>query len=150
MALRDYALDEAQVVKEILEFYRVATPEPNESLTYEQIEDLIRQHEAVELSRHKDLLNLLVQNLNTNLAFYRAHEPGILDGDMTVFSAMRDDSDRGNHLRESWRPYATGDITVYEVDCTHNEMLTTESTGMYGKQLKRLLDLDLSRRDGKL
>jgi hypothetical protein len=63
---------------------------------------------------------------------------------------MRDDSDRGNYLRESWRPYATGDITVYEVDCTHNEMLTTESTGMYGKQLKRLLDLDLSRRDGKL
>ncbi|MEE2855521.1 MAG: amino acid adenylation domain-containing protein, partial [Actinomycetota bacterium] len=150
MALRDYALDEAQIVKEILEFYGVTTPEPNESLTYEQIEDLIRQQEAIELSRHKDLLNLLVQNLNTNLAFYRAHEPGILDGDMTVFSAMRDDSDRGNHLRQSWRPYATGDIAVYEVDCTHNEMLTTESTGMYGKQLQRLLDLDLSRRDGKL
>ncbi|OBK90416.1 hypothetical protein A5652_11710 [Mycobacterium sp. 1165178.9] len=148
MALHDYALDEAQIVKEILEFYGVGTPEPNESLTYEQIEDLIRQHEAIELSRHKDLLNLLVQNLNTNLAFYRAHQPGILDGGMTVFSATQDDSDRGTRLLESWRPYATGDISVYEVDCTHNEMLTTESTGRYGTQLKRLLDLDLLRRDG--
>ncbi|WP_156656064.1 non-ribosomal peptide synthetase, partial [Mycobacterium sp. 852002-51971_SCH5477799-a] len=150
MALRDYALDEAQIVKEILQFYGVTTPEPNESLSYEQIEDLIRHHEAIELSRHKDLLNLLVQNLNTNLAFYRAHQPGVLDGDVTVFAAAREDSDRGTHLRQSWRPYAAGDITVYEVDCTHNEMLTTESTGMYGKELKRLLDVDLARRDGSL
>jgi amino acid adenylation domain-containing protein/non-ribosomal peptide synthase protein (TIGR01720 family) len=148
MALRDYALDEAQVVKEILEFYGVTTPEPNESLAYEQIEDLIRQHEAIELDRHKDLLHLLLQNLNTNLALYRAHEPGVLEGNMTVFSATRDESDRGTHLRQSWRPYATGEVNVYEVDCTHNEMLTAESTGMYGKQLRHLLDLDFSWRDG--
>lgn len=95
-------------------------------------------------------MNLLLQNLNTNLALYRVHEPGILDGDVTVFSATRDESDRGKHLLQSWRPYAAGDITVYEVDCTHNEMLTTESAGMYGKQLKHLLDLDFSWRDGSL
>jgi thioesterase domain-containing protein len=148
MALRDYALDEAQVVKEILEFYGVTTPEPNESLAYEQIEDLIRQHEAIELDRHKDLLHLLLQNLNTNLALYRAHEPGVLEGNMTVFSATRDERDRGTHLRQRWRPYATGEVNVFEVDCTHNEMLTAESTGMYGKQLRRLLDLDFSWRDG--
>ncbi|OBH58228.1 hypothetical protein A5686_24940 [Mycobacterium sp. E2479] len=148
MALQDYALDETQIVKEILEFYGVSTPEPNESLTFEQIEELIRRHEAIELSRHKDLLNLLLANLNTNLAMYRVHEPGILEGDMTIFSAARDDSDRGTHLLQSWRPYATGDITVYQVDCTHNEMLTTESAGMYGQRLKRSLDLDFSSRDG--
>jgi thioesterase domain-containing protein/acyl carrier protein len=148
MAPQDYALDEGQVVKEILEFYGVTTPEPNESLTYEQIEDLIRQHEAIELDRHKDLLNLLLQNLNTNLALYRAHEPGVLEGNMTVFSATRDERDRGTHLRQRWRPYATGEVNVFEVDCTHNEMLTAESTGMYGKQLRRLLDLDFSWRDG--
>jgi thioesterase domain-containing protein/acyl carrier protein len=140
MVLDHYAIDESHIVRQILEFYGVSTPEPNEPLTYEKIEGLVREHEAIELSRHKDLLQLLLQNLNTNLALYRDHEPGVLDGDITIFSAGGE-SDRSSFLLQSWRSYATGDITIYPVDCTHNEMLTSESASMYGPQLKHLLSL---------
>ena len=39
-----------------------------------------------------------------------------------------------------WRPYVTGDITEYPVDCQHLEMLSPESIMVYGKQLKLLLE----------
>ena len=70
------------------------------------------------------------------MALHRAHEPGVFDGDMIIFSAVRDESDRSSSLLQSWRPYVVGDITEYSVDCTHHEMLTAESLSMYGKQLK--------------
>jgi hypothetical protein len=54
----------------------------------------------------------------------------------TIFSAVQDRSDRSSFLRQSWRPYITGDISVYPVDCTPNEMLTAESVSIYGDQLK--------------
>jgi thioesterase domain-containing protein/acyl carrier protein len=139
MVLHDYAIDESHIVKQVLEFYGVSTPEPNESLTYEQIEELVREHEAIELSQHKDLLQLLLQNLNTNLALYRDHEPDVLDGDMIIFSAVRDESDRSSFLQESWRPYVAGGITVYPIQCTHQEMMTSESISMYGEQIRQVL-----------
>ena len=41
---------------------------------------------------------------------------------------------------QNWRPYVAGDITVYAVDCEHDEMMTPESLGMYGQQLKLSLE----------
>ena len=129
-------------------FSRKGAPQQGMPLTYEQIEELAHGRPGFEVPLHEGLRDLLMRNLNTNTALYRAHEPGVLDGDMIVFSATRDQNDRSSFLLQSWRPYATGDITVYSVDCTHYEMLTTESASMYGKHLKHLLDLDFSSRDG--
>jgi hypothetical protein len=32
-----------------------------------------------------------------------------------------------------------GDIIVHSIDCTHQEMLTTEALSLYGTQLNQLL-----------
>ncbi len=70
---------------------------------------------------------------------YRTHEPGHFAGDLTVFCAVRDHSDRGAQLSRSWEPYASGDIRLYPIDCTQNEMLTAESVAMYGEELRHLV-----------
>ena len=40
---------------------------------------------------------------------------------------------------EDWRPYVAGDITVYPVDCGHDDMMAPESLDMYSEQLKLAL-----------
>jgi thioesterase domain-containing protein/acyl carrier protein len=145
VTLANHASNEKHILEEVLRFYRIGIPEQDESLTYEQqdesltyeqVEELIRERGAVEFLRYKELLDLLVQNLNSNTALQRAHKPGVFDGDVIIFSAVRDESDRSLSLLQSWRPYVAGNITVYPVDCSHNEILTTESVSMYGEQLK--------------
>jgi len=70
----------------------------------------------------------------------QAHEPGVLDGDTIIFSAVRDESDRSSSALQDWRPYVAGDITEHLIDCTHEEMLTAESLSLYGQQLKFSLE----------
>ncbi|MGC1153535.1 MAG: hypothetical protein WA925_16150, partial [Mycobacterium sp.] len=68
------------------------------------------------------------------------HVPDVFDGDMVIFSAARSGRNRYSSLLHSWRPYVAGDITGHSVDCTHHEMLSTESLGVYGGRLKLLLE----------
>jgi thioesterase domain-containing protein len=66
---------------------------------------------------------------------------------MIIFSPVRNESDRSSSPLQNWRPYVAGDITVYPIDCTHQEMLTTESLSMYGKQLHSLVLVAADRMD---
>ena len=60
---------------------------------------------------------------------------------MIIFSAARGADDQNNLCHpEDWRPYVAGDITVYPVDCGHDEMMTPESLDMYSHQLKLSLE----------
>jgi len=137
--LPDHAVGEKDIVKEVLRFYRMDIPDDDELLTYERVEQLFRESGEAEFPRYRQLLDQIVQNTNSNMALYRVHEPGVLDGDMVVFSAARNDNERGVSLRQSWRPYVSGHIAVHPVDCTHQEMLTAESLASYGDQLKHWL-----------
>ena len=97
----------------------------------DKMQELVREGSR-QYSLDNQLLDHIVQNFNSNVAFYRAHEAGIFNGDIIVFSAARDESDRSSFLRQSWRPYVAADITVHSIDCSHQEMMTTESLSIYG------------------
>jgi thioesterase domain-containing protein len=102
-------------------------------------EILLRESGIAEISQYKQLFDLLIGNLKDNVARYRIHEPRLFDGEITLFSAVREQSERGSSLVQSWEPYASGDILTYPVDCTHDEMLTAGSVQMYGQQLRELV-----------
>jgi thioesterase domain-containing protein/acyl carrier protein len=142
VTLPNHPFGEQDMLEEVLRFCRIDIPEQDEPLTYARVEELLRNRGMVEFSRYKQLLDLAVQNINSNEALYRAHEPGVFDGDITIFSAVRDESNRSSPLLQRWRPYVTGDITEYSVDCKHQDLLTTESVNMYGEQLKVLLEAE--------
>jgi thioesterase domain-containing protein/acyl carrier protein len=142
VTLPNHPFGEQDMLEEVLRFCRIDIPEQDEPLTYARVEELLRKRGIVEFSRYKQLLDLAVQNINSNEALYRAHEPGVFDGDITIFSAVRDESNRSSPLLQRWRPYVTGDITEYSVDCKHQDLLTTESVNMYGEQLKVLLEAE--------
>ena len=67
-------------------------------------------------------------------------EAGVFHGDMTIFSAVQDESTRCSFLHHSWRPHVVGEITVHAVDCTHQEILSAESLDKYGKLLSQLVN----------
>ncbi|MGO8937364.1 MAG: thioesterase domain-containing protein [Mycobacterium sp.] len=140
VTMPNHAVVEPDTLEEVLRFYRIEIPEQDGSLTYEQIEELVREQAALEFPRQKELLDWIVQNLDSNKALQQAHEPGVLDGDTIIFSAVRDESDRSSSALQDWRPYVAGDITEHLIDCTHEEMLTAESLSLYGQQLKFSLE----------
>jgi thioesterase domain-containing protein/acyl carrier protein len=131
---------ELDTLEEALRFYGIEIPERDGSLTDEQLYELVRERIAAEFPRQKELLDWLVQNLANNRALQQAHEPGVLEGDVVVFSAVRNEGEPSASPLEEWRPYVAGDITEYSIDCTHEEMLTAESVSLYGEQLKSSLE----------
>jgi amino acid adenylation domain-containing protein len=140
VALPDQAFGEEEMLEGVLRLCNIDPPKQDEPLTYEQVEELLREHAAVEFSRYKYLRDLLLNNINTNMELYRDYEPDTFDGDVIIFSAVRDENDSGSSGLQSWRPYIAGDITEYSVDCTHEDMLTGESVSLFGQQLKLSLE----------
>jgi thioesterase domain-containing protein/acyl carrier protein len=140
VTLPEHALGEKDMLEEVLRFCRIDIPEQDEPLTYEQVEKLLREQAAVEFARYKQLRDLIAQNINNNIALHRTHEPGVFDGDLIVFSAVRDENDRSSSALQSWRPFIAGDITEYSIDCKHEDMLTAESVSLFGQQLKLSLE----------
>ena len=131
---------EQDTLKEALRFYGIDIPERDESLTHEQFDELIRARIAAEFPREKQLLDWLVRNLDSNRALQQAHEPGVLDGDLVIFSAGQSESERNSSPSREWQPHVAGNITEHLIDCTHEEMLTAESLSLYGQQLKLSLE----------
>ena len=129
-----------EVLKEVLRFYRIDIPDQDGPLTYQQVEELFRERGAIEFPRYEHLLNSIVQNLNNSIALHRAHEPGVFDGDIIIFSALHNESIPSPSHLESWRPYVAGHIAEYSIDCRHEDMLTAESVSLYGQQLKSSLE----------
>jgi thioesterase domain-containing protein/acyl carrier protein len=136
----DHAVAEKDIQEEAVRLFRKGAPEQDEPVTYEQIEELVRKRGAAEFDRFKQLMDLILQNHNNNGALHRAHEPGVFDGDIIIFSAARDESDLNSSPLQSWRPYVVGDITAHSIDCTHGDMVTAESLSLYGQQLKLSLE----------
>ncbi|MGV0161985.1 non-ribosomal peptide synthetase, partial [Mycobacterium colombiense] len=134
------AMGEQDVLEEVLRFCHIDVPVRDAPLTYERVEELLRERGIVEFARYKQLLDLGVHNIDSNRALSEGHEPGVFDGDVTIFSAVGDEGDQSLPPLQSWRPYVTGDINNYPVDCGHQEMLNPESLGLYGRQLKFLLE----------
>ncbi len=104
-------------------------------------EEALGAGQLPEASRSGRLFDLLADNLRKNVERYRAHRPGVFTGDITVFSAAQDGGDRSAFLSRSWRPHVSGEILMYSVECGHDDMLTSESVGLYGQRLRRLLVL---------
>ena len=71
-----------KALEEVLRFCRIDIPDQDEPLTYEWVEELLRERGIVEFPRYKPLLDLIVRNDDTNIALARAHEPGVFDGDV--------------------------------------------------------------------
>ena len=142
---RNQALDESQILEDILRTNRIDIPVRSGPRAYRQAEELIHQREAVEFALPlppKQLLELTVQSVNANQLYLSEHVPDVFDGDMVIFSAARSGNENDSSHLQSWRPYVAGDITVYSVDCTHHEMMTTGSLSMYGQQLKLSLEAE--------
>ncbi|WP_179963642.1 amino acid adenylation domain-containing protein [Mycobacterium marseillense] len=131
-----------KALEEVLRFCGIVVADHDEPLTYERAEELLRERGIVELSRYRPLLDSIVRNDETNLALARDHEPSVFNGDVEIFSAATDEDDQGSSPMRSWRQYVAGEINSYPVDCTHQEMMSTESLVQYGQQLKVLLEAE--------
>jgi thioesterase domain-containing protein/acyl carrier protein len=131
-------LSESDALNEILQSNGIDIGRQSGPIAYWQAEELLRQREAVEFALPSEpLLEIIVHNMRDNEAARFEHLPAVFDGDMTIFTATRGGD--GAPLGPLWRPYVDGAITEYAVDCTHEEMLSSEALDVFGAQLKTIL-----------
>ncbi|MBY0289722.1 MAG: amino acid adenylation domain-containing protein, partial [Mycobacteriaceae bacterium] len=136
----DHAEGESRILEVLLRSGRIDIPKQSAPLTYQQAEDLIRQQGEVAefILPPLEFFEFVVQNYEVNQVYLLEHVPDVFDGDVIIFSA-KDQSGEDCHL-PNWRPYVAGDITVYPVDCRHDDMMTAESLNIYAQQLQLLLE----------
>jgi acyl-CoA synthetase (AMP-forming)/AMP-acid ligase II/thioesterase domain-containing protein/acyl carrier protein len=135
--VENLVLEESQILEAILQIFRIEIPDQSGPLTRDRALELIHQRTGLEFAPSQQLLEQIVQNLKSAVSYFSEHVPGVFDGDMIVFSAARSEWDLS--LQAAWRPYVIGDITEHSVDCTHYDMLSTETLSTYGEQLKHSL-----------
>ncbi|QUR69997.1 amino acid adenylation domain-containing protein [Mycobacterium spongiae] len=127
-------------LKIALRFIRPDLPEQSGLLTRQQALELILQQEGAAEFRHlvEQILELAIENVDSNCSSMLEHEPSVYDGNAVIFLAAGEGDDHCSSLVRSWQPYVDGGLTVHSVDCLHGEMLTPESVRSYGDELKRL------------
>ncbi|MGE2721092.1 amino acid adenylation domain-containing protein [Mycolicibacterium celeriflavum] len=133
---------EARLLDLFLRSSHIDVPEQFKPLTYRQAEELIRQQgEVVEfVLPPRQIFEFAVRNHNANELLLRNHVPDVYEGDVIIFAAPQNEDDDGLCDPENWRPYVTGDLTVYPVDCAHDEMMAPASLAGYSQQLKLAID----------
>ncbi|WP_261880028.1 thioesterase domain-containing protein, partial [Mycobacterium marinum] len=125
---------ESDVLELILVAAGIDIAEHPRPLTYQQAEALLNQRTPIEFSLPpRRIVEIMLDNMNANQSMRLTHVPDVFDGDMIVFSAKRGSG--GRSLADSWRPYVSGDITEYPVDCTHESMLNIESLQLFGERI---------------
>jgi thioesterase domain-containing protein len=132
---------ESRILDLTLRSHGMRIPEQAGPLTYQMAEELIRQEgKIVEfILPPRQVFEFVVDNYNANGSHLREHVPGVFDGDTIIFSARSESGNDSSHP-QNWQPYVAGDITVYPVDCGHDDMMAAESLAMYGEQLKHALE----------
>jgi amino acid adenylation domain-containing protein/non-ribosomal peptide synthase protein (TIGR01720 family) len=137
----DNSQGEGRILQLFLQSNGTDIPDLAEPLTYQKAEELIRQQRGVVefVLPPRELFDFVVDNWNANRSRILNHTPTVFDGDMVIFSARRQEE---NDFTEpqNWQPYVAGDITVYPVDCGHDDMMAAESLAMYGEQLRFALE----------
>jgi thioesterase domain-containing protein/acyl carrier protein len=153
-------LAESTILEYILRGNGIDSPTGPNPLTYQQADEIIHQQDKVKATLPpRQLLDFMVKCLDANTLYMVEHVPAVFNGDMVMFTAKRftrlGSQRRGWLARmatrplarmatqsrlKSWRPYVTGNIKGYKVDCVHYEMLSSRSLRLYGPQLKLLLE----------
>ncbi|MFV8162157.1 amino acid adenylation domain-containing protein [Mycobacterium sp. 134] len=149
---------QSHVLKHVLKARGVDIPRRWGHLSYRDVEEILRQHGSGELALPPNqLVDFMTQSLNANWSLLLGHQPDIFGGDMVIFSAARRIKIPRIRVRRpgalarmafryqqrSWRPYVSGDLTEYPVDCTHYEMLAASSLSSYGNRLKDIQDQEI-------
>ncbi|ORA11416.1 hypothetical protein BST12_25845 [Mycobacterium angelicum] len=111
-----------------------------EPLTESDVLEMAHQQYGSEFALpSRQLVQTIIGNVNTNAVLQAQHVPEVFDGDMIIFSARPGDT--SVPLQKRWRPYVSGNIAEYPVDCTHERMLTPAALRSFGDQIAAALQI---------
>jgi len=139
---------ENRILQRFLQLTGIDVADDAQPLTYQRAQELIHQHrdhDAGLVLPPRALLEHMVASAHANQYYLAEHTPDVFDGDIAIFTAARSENGGDPSLQQAWRPYVTGDISQYPVDCDHNDMLTPTTLRTYAHQLNQSLQGESAR-----
>ncbi|WP_432587793.1 amino acid adenylation domain-containing protein [Streptomyces sp. HD1123-B1] len=141
------AADEQKVLAVLLDF---AGHDPRAfgtgPLEYTAVMEVLRaEGSALATFEERDILRIGRVN-NNNWELTLGHEPGVYDGDVTLFVATESEDFPGDPAGKvaSWTdrltPYVGGGMTTHEVDCEHRQLLQPGPLAEIGRVVREILD----------
>jgi nonribosomal peptide synthetase DhbF len=80
-------------------------------------------------------INAVIENIQNSASVLRTFLPQRYDGSLILFTAT-DSGSSAATMPEAWRPYISGEIVVYPIQCPHKDMLIrSESSAQIGQVL---------------
>ncbi|MET7458565.1 alpha/beta fold hydrolase, partial [Streptomyces sp. NPDC005574] len=87
------------------------------------------------------MLRAIMLGFTQHAQLLKAHEPRRFHGDLLLFTAAleEDGGIRNVDLAEKWRPHIDGEISIHDVDTSHNRMLRPDALEHIGPVLSGVL-----------
>jgi hypothetical protein len=117
-------MGESYVLELMLGYLHISNPEPSKPLTYEHAEKLIHHQIPLPIAQ----LRIFLKFFRIAFGIKWSTLPEYFMAIWSYFTTTQSES--GWDLSLQWRPYVTGEITEYPVDCQYLEMLSPESIEM--------------------
>ncbi|GCD94163.1 amino acid adenylation domain-containing protein [Embleya hyalina] len=131
MAVQLQAAGERVAFLAALDIYPVAPHDPNPS--DEEVRTAFLEHHAAGAAITEEELRRLTAIMRRHIDMAREFTPGRFTGPLTLFVAAGEHRDTPvAELVDRWRPHLDGPLTVHEVPCDHEEMLSPEAARRIG------------------
>ncbi|WPO72611.1 non-ribosomal peptide synthetase [Streptomyces sp. KN37] len=130
MAVRLQAAGEEVAFLAALDVYPVAPDDPNPS--DEEIRAAFLEHHATGADIGAEDLRRLMAVMRHHTDIAREFSPGRFAGPLTLFVAAGEQQAPDAALPQRWLPHLEGPLTVHEVPCGHEEMLTPRAARHIG------------------
>ncbi|MFX0576913.1 amino acid adenylation domain-containing protein [Nocardia nepalensis] len=131
--------DMEPIRREIESLLAVDVSDEEGNLSFSELKDIIVRHSSSLNSQQMAILDVVMRNVGRNMDCYRDHSPGVFKGNVVIYSAVKGNPEASASLKQRWRPYVTGNIDIYPVDCAHEDMLTDYSLSLYGHHIQRTI-----------
>nr|WP_234431368.1 non-ribosomal peptide synthetase [Streptomyces sp. NRRL F-5053] len=111
----------------------------DETLTYEQVADFLREQGSALAGLEPRHLEAIVRIMINNATLALDFRPGVFDGDLLLFNSTIDrEADAPG--RHTWQPYATGTVHSHDITTRHDRMTQPGSLAQIGPLLSAALD----------
>ncbi|MCU1716788.1 amino acid adenylation domain-containing protein [Pseudomonas sp. 5P_3.1_Bac2] len=136
---KDMVRSDAESLKALFESLCGAVPEQAESLTIANLKLRLTELEHPLASYEAQIFERILAELRDAPRLLRNFSPHRFNGEVLFFQALQVEEGGLVHDPYEWQEYVSHGVTVHEVKCTHENMLSAQALSVIGPVIRQVL-----------